>query len=73
MGARIGELEDGMAIDGGTELNGAEITTHGDHRIAMAFAMAGLIAKGETIIKDAECVATSHPTFWEDLESVIEY
>ena len=73
MGARIGELEDGMAIDGGTELEGAEISTHGDHRIAMAFAVAGLVARGETVIKDAECVATSHPTFWEDLESVVEF
>jgi len=73
MGARIGELEDGMAIDGGTELEGAEITTFGDHRIAMAFAIAGLIAKGETVIKDAECVATSHPTFWGDLDSIVEY
>ncbi|MCD6161611.1 MAG: 3-phosphoshikimate 1-carboxyvinyltransferase [candidate division Zixibacteria bacterium] len=73
MGARIGELEDGMAIDGGTDLEGAEIITHGDHRIAMAFAMAGLIAKGKTIIKDAECVVTSHPTFWEDLESVVKH
>lgn len=73
MGARIGELDDGMAIDGGTRLEGAEITTYGDHRIAMAFAIAGLVAKGETIIKDAECVATSHPTFWEDLESLAEY
>jgi len=73
MGARIGELEDGMAIDGGTDLVGAEINSHGDHRIAMAFAIAGLIAKGETVIKDAECVATSHPTFWEDLDSVAQY
>jgi len=73
MGARIGELEDGMAIDGGTELEGAEITTYGDHRVAMAFAIAGLIAKGETVIKDAECVSTSHPTFWEDLDSIVEY
>ena len=73
MGARIGELEDGMAIDGGTELEGAEITTYGDHRIAMAFAIAGLVARGETVIKDAECVTTSHPSFWEDLESIVEY
>ena len=73
MGARIGELEDGMAIDGGTELEGAEISTFGDHRIAMAFAIAGLVANGETIIKDADCVATSHPTFWEDLDSIVEY
>jgi 3-phosphoshikimate 1-carboxyvinyltransferase len=73
MGARVGELEDGMAIDGGTELEGAEITTYGDHRIAMAFAIAGLVARGETVIKDADCVVTSHPSFWTDLESVLEY
>lgn len=73
MGARIGELEDGMAIDGGTELEGAEITTYGDHRLAMAFAIAGLVARSETVIKDAECVNTSHPTFWENLESIVEY
>jgi 3-phosphoshikimate 1-carboxyvinyltransferase len=73
MGARIGELDDGMAIDGGTPLEGAEITTYGDHRIAMAFAIAGLVAKGETLIKDAEYVATSHPTFWEYLDSLVEY
>ncbi|RKX18191.1 MAG: hypothetical protein DRP26_05670 [Candidatus Zixiibacteriota bacterium] len=73
MGARIGELDDGMAIDGGTPLEGAEITTYGDHRIAMAFAIAGLVAKGETLIKDAECVATSHPDFWEFIDSLVEY
>jgi 3-phosphoshikimate 1-carboxyvinyltransferase len=72
MGARIGELEDGMAIDGGTDLEGAEIVTHGDHRIAMAFAIAGLLARGETVIKDAECVKTSHPSFWEDLDSIVK-
>lgn len=73
MGARIGELDDGVAIDGGTELEGAEIATQGDHRIAMAFAIAGLVARGETVIKDAECVATSHPSFWDDLESIVEH
>lgn len=73
MGARIGELEDGMAIDGGTELEGAEITTYGDHRLAMAFAIAGLVARGETVIRNAECVSTSHPSFWEDLDSIVEY
>lgn len=73
MGARIGELEDGMAIDGGNELEGTEIVTYGDHRMAMAFAIAGLVAKGETVIKDAECVATSYPSFWDDLESIVEY
>jgi 3-phosphoshikimate 1-carboxyvinyltransferase len=73
MGARIGELEDGMAIDGGTALEGAEISSYGDHRIAMAFTIAGLVAKGETVIKDAECVATSYPSFWVDLDSMIQH
>jgi 3-phosphoshikimate 1-carboxyvinyltransferase len=73
MGARIGELEDGMAIDGGTTLEGAEINSFGDHRIAMAFTIAGLVARGQTVIKDAECVATSYPSFWDDLASLTQH
>jgi 3-phosphoshikimate 1-carboxyvinyltransferase len=44
------------------------IDTHDDHRIAMAFGVLGLAARGETTIKDAECVSKSYPDFWEDLE-----
>lgn len=73
MGARIGELEDGMAIDGGATLEGAEINSYGDHRIAMAFSIAGLVARGETVIKDAECVATSYPSFWDDLTVISQH
>jgi 3-phosphoshikimate 1-carboxyvinyltransferase len=71
MGVKVGELEDGLAIDGGSELEGAEIETYGDHRIAMAFAIAALIAKGPSVIKDAECVETSYPTFWDDFDRLV--
>ncbi len=73
MGAVVEEFEDGFAIEGGKRLRGAEITTHGDHRIAMAFAVAGMVAQGETIIDDPECVKVSYPEFFEHLHSVIEY
>ena len=68
MGIKVGELDDGMAIDGGTGLEGAEIESFGDHRIAMSFAVAGLIASGPTVIKDAECVEISYPGFWDDFD-----
>jgi len=71
MGVKVGELEDGLAIDGGSELNGAEIETFGDHRIAMAFAIAALIAKGPSVIKGAECVQTSYPSFWDDFDRLV--
>lgn len=64
MGASVTPTEDGMIIEGGTELNGSTINSYMDHRIAMAFAIAGLVAKGETTIVDAHCVDISFPTFW---------
>jgi 3-phosphoshikimate 1-carboxyvinyltransferase len=70
MGARIDELPDGLRIEGPTPLRGARLDSAGDHRLAMAFAVAGLIAEGETEIADADCVEISFPTFWEDLERV---
>ncbi|HET6406811.1 MAG TPA: 3-phosphoshikimate 1-carboxyvinyltransferase, partial [Chthoniobacteraceae bacterium] len=57
MGAQVSETEDGMEILGGVPLRGARVQSFGDHRIAMAFAIAGLFAEGETIIEDTECVA----------------
>ena len=72
MGADVEEFEDGLRVAGPTPLRGALIDPRGDHRIAMAFSVAGLIAQGETEIKDAECVAVSFPDFFELLESVIE-
>ncbi len=71
MGVKVGELEDGLAIDGGTELEGAEIETFGDHRIAMSFAIAALIAKGQSVIKDAECVEVNYPGFWDDFDMLV--
>ena len=68
MGAEVEEFDDGMTIYGGRVLNGAAIDSYGDHRIAMAFAIAGLFADGETIIRDAECIAVSYPGFEKDLE-----
>jgi 3-phosphoshikimate 1-carboxyvinyltransferase len=68
MGATVEEKPDGLQIHGGCRLRGAEIQPRGDHRIAMAFAVAGLAAEGETRIHDAECADISFPGFWEILE-----
>ena len=70
MGASVEEFEDGMFIPGGQSLRGSRIHTYGDHRIAMAFAIAGLIAKGETLIEGSECAAVSFPHFFEVLDQV---
>ncbi len=70
MGADVEVFEDGMAISGPTRLNGAHIEANHDHRIAMAFAIAGLIAEGETTISGQETIATSYPNFERDLWSV---
>jgi 3-phosphoshikimate 1-carboxyvinyltransferase len=67
MGVRVTEFDDGMEIEGGAALTGAEIPTHHDHRIAMAFAIAGLFAQGETRILGEECIRTSYPNFLEHL------
>jgi 3-phosphoshikimate 1-carboxyvinyltransferase len=67
MGAEVETFEDGMAITGPTKLTGMLIEARGDHRIAMAFAVAGLIAEGATIIHGAEAIATSYPDFEKDL------
>ena len=70
MGAEVEEFEDGMEITGGRPLRAATIDSGGDHRIAMAFAIAGLFADGETIIKNTECVNTSYPGFAHHLDAV---
>ena len=63
MGVEVHEAEDGMTIYGGGKLTGATLNSFGDHRIAMAFAIAGLFASGTTLIENAECVRTSYPQF----------
>jgi len=71
MGAHVAETEDGLTIDGGFPLQGARIDSFGDHRIAMAFAIAGLFAEGETVITNTDCVNTSYPTFYNTLDGLI--
>lgn len=67
MGVEVTEFEDGMEITGGAALHGATISTYHDHRIAMAFAVAGLYASGETVVEGTECISTSYPGFEQDL------
>lgn len=70
MGADITATSDGMIIQGGRPLHGGIIESMSDHRIAMSFAVASLIAEGETTINDAECVDISYPNFYKDLYSL---
>lgn len=70
MGARVEEEPDGLTITGPQRLTGARIESYGDHRIAMAFSVAGLIAEGTTTIDGAEWVDISFPGFFELLEQV---
>jgi 3-phosphoshikimate 1-carboxyvinyltransferase len=72
MGAEVEEFDDGLRVNGRARLHGAKIDPRGDHRVAMAFAVAGLLAEGETEIADADCVSVSFPEFFELLESVVE-
>jgi 3-phosphoshikimate 1-carboxyvinyltransferase len=72
MGAAVEEREDGLKISGGQSLHGAEVDSHGDHRIAMAFAIAALRATGDTEIHGAEAAAVSYPAFFETLEAVAQ-
>lgn len=70
MGCDITATEDGMIIEGGRTLHGAEIDSFSDHRIAMSLAVAGLNAEGTTQILNAECVDISYPQFFEDLHTL---
>jgi len=70
LGAVIDELPDGVRIAGGARLRGATCHSHGDHRIAMALAVAGLAAEGETVIEDAQCIETSFPGFADTFRRV---
>ena len=67
MGCDITGTEDGMIIEGGKPLHGITIDPHMDHRIAMSFAIAALVAEGETKITDSDIVTVSYPNFYEDL------
>jgi 3-phosphoshikimate 1-carboxyvinyltransferase len=70
LGGDITEYEDGLAIRSGKSLRGTAVKTHGDHRIAMAMAVAGLMVEGTTTIDDPDCAAVSFPGFFEVLESL---
>ena len=70
LGARVDAFDDGLAIEGPTPLTGAAVSSFGDHRIAMAMAVAGLIAEGRTEIDDASVVEISYPRFFLDLRAV---
>jgi len=72
MGAEVEEREDGLKIPGGQPLRGAELESFGDHRIAMAFSIAALRARGETLIRGSECAAISYPEFFSTLEGLVE-
>jgi 3-phosphoshikimate 1-carboxyvinyltransferase len=72
LGAKIEPAEDGMLIAGGAKLQGAAVNSFGDHRMAMALAVAGLLLpEGDALeIEDYECAAVSYPEFWEHLEQL---
>jgi len=74
MGATVEERPDGLRVAGRSagRLHGAEIEPRGDHRIAMAFAVAGLAAQGTTTIRDAECAGVSYPEFYRELDCLAE-
>jgi 3-phosphoshikimate 1-carboxyvinyltransferase len=73
MGAEVEEREDGLRIPGGQSLHGAEIESHSDHRIAMAFAVAALRASGDTKIQDASAADVSFPGFFTTLNDLVEH
>jgi 3-phosphoshikimate 1-carboxyvinyltransferase len=68
MGAQVTEMSDGLQLYGPVPLRGARVASFGDHRIAMAFAIAGLFAEGETVVQDADCIRESYPGFATVLE-----
>ena len=72
MGASIEERSDGMVIHGKGKLEGAEVESHGDHRLAMALGIAGLLADKDTVIDEANAVDVSYPLFWEQIDLLVK-
>jgi 3-phosphoshikimate 1-carboxyvinyltransferase len=70
MGAVIETTRDGFIIEGPQKLIGAEINSFHDHRIAMAFSVAALIAEGESLIRGSDCVGISYPEFYSTLQDL---
>jgi 3-phosphoshikimate 1-carboxyvinyltransferase len=72
MGAIVEERPDGVSIKGPTTLRGATVESHGDHRVAMALAVAALVASSPTTIEGADCVAVSYPSFFAQLQELTQ-
>ncbi|MGE5618250.1 MAG: 3-phosphoshikimate 1-carboxyvinyltransferase [Sphingomonadaceae bacterium] len=72
LGASVEELPDGLVVRGGRALRGTTCLSYGDHRMAMAVAVAGLVAEGETAVQGAGTATVSYPGFWEEMESLCE-
>ena len=72
-GVTVTEHDDGMTVHGGSTLRGARVKSFGDHRIAMSCAILGMFVKGETTIEDTACIATSYPTFQEDMMKIAHF
>ncbi len=70
LGVEVGPRPDGFVVEGPQAIRGGECESHGDHRIAMMCAVAGLIADAPTTVHNVECISTSFPTFWELLEQL---
>lgn len=73
LGIKIDELDDGFIISGKQSISGGIVNTHGDHRIGMAMAIAGLIANDEIIIENSDAINISYPTFFDDLAKIAKY
>ena len=71
-GVPVEEKPDGLLIEGGCQIVGAEVESHGDHRIAMSAAILGLLAKGKTVVKDTACIETSYPGFAKQIALIQE-
>ncbi|MFJ7975300.1 3-phosphoshikimate 1-carboxyvinyltransferase [Peribacillus sp. NPDC096379] len=72
LGAKINPTEDGLVITGGSPLHGGEVSSHGDHRIGMMLAIAGLVASDEIILTDSKAIEVSYPQFFDHLTTLIK-
>ena len=70
LGANIDETDDGFVIEGPTPLKGGNVYSHGDHRVAMALTVAGLISSHDTLIREGNCVSDSFPGFYELMQQL---
>jgi 3-phosphoshikimate 1-carboxyvinyltransferase len=70
LGAEIGEIDGGLLLSGPASLHGGTVDSHDDHRIAMALSIAALNASGPILIRNAECVNKSYPTYFDDIRAL---